>query len=101
MLNSSAYHHITKRIVETAEREGSNAKGRVVAFHEGGYSAVYAPFCMLRAVEALVGVSVDDSTVMDCYDDEILHYSYQDLQAHQSLVIAEAEALVEKLKTKC
>jgi acetoin utilization deacetylase AcuC-like enzyme len=100
MLNSSAYHHIVKRIVETAELEGSNAKGRVVAFHEGGYSAVYAPFCMLRAVEALVGVQVADSPVMDCYDDEIQHYSYQELQTHQGLVVAEAEALVEKLKTK-
>lgn len=41
--------HLVKKLAE------KHCEGRVVASHEGGYSAAYVPFCTLRVIEALSG----------------------------------------------
>lgn len=78
----------------------STARGKAVFFHEGGYSEVHAPFCGLRVIEAMAGV--EESNVVDEFDEEIHRYGYQALQPHQDAVVKEGEQglalLLEKLQ---
>jgi acetoin utilization deacetylase AcuC-like enzyme len=61
MMTMDGYHMLTALMVELAERV---CEGRLILFHEGGYSASYVPFCTTAAVEALVGV---DLGIVDLY----------------------------------
>jgi acetoin utilization deacetylase AcuC-like enzyme len=64
--------------------------GRLVACHEGGYAAYYAPWCALAIVEVLAGVEKP-------YPDPSLGFLAgrpgQDLQPHQADVIRRAAAV--------
>ena len=53
MVTSDGFYEIATRIKRIAER---HCQGRLVACHEGGYSAAYVPFCTLRVIEALSGI---------------------------------------------
>lgn len=59
LLSAAAYGELTGFLMELAERL---CHGRIVAVQEGGYSALHVPFCGLRVIEALSGVTtaVDD-----------------------------------------
>lgn len=84
MLSSSDYRWMTRRIVDFAQEYCAN---RVIATHEGGYSAVHVPFCGLAVLEALSGI---DSGIEDPYDTHISGYGGQALQGHQADAIAAA-----------
>lgn len=58
-LHSADYHWMTSKLVRIAEKY---ANGRIVMTHEGGYALEYIPFCFLRIVEVLSGLSseIDD-----------------------------------------
>ena len=92
MLSSSSYTRLMRGIMDAVSGTKTACGGRILALHEGGYSDVYAPYCMLRVLEALAGV--EESSVEDPYEEEIAHYSYQALQPAQELIVAQAEKLV-------
>ncbi len=54
LLPASAFGTMTGRLLEAADRI---CGGRLVASHEGGYSAGHVPFCGLAVIETLSGLS--------------------------------------------
>jgi len=59
LLPAAAFGTMTERLLAAADRL---CAGRLVASHEGGYSAGHVPFCGLAVIEALSGLSagIDD-----------------------------------------
>ena len=59
LLPAAAFGAMTERLLDAA---GRLCDGRLVASHEGGYSAGHVPFCGLAVIEALSGLSagIDD-----------------------------------------
>lgn len=90
LLAASAFGELTERLLDPA---GRLCKGRVVASHEGGYSAGHVPFCGLAVIEALSGLSagIDDPFA---YLEQI---PGQTLQRHQEEAIAAAAVNVERV----
>ncbi len=90
LLAAGAFGELTERLLDVAARV---CEGRLVASHEGGYSAGHVPFCGLAVIEALSGLSagVEDPFA---YLGEI---PGQELQPHQEEAIAAAAANVERV----
>ena len=86
MLQSEAYRTMTRMMKEAA---AELCKGRLVLAHEGGYSAVYAPYCGLAVMEELSGFR---STVTDPFLAAVSSWGDQDLQPHQNEAINRAAA---------
>jgi len=57
LLYSESFREMTRALLAVAEE---SAAGRLVMFHEGGYSAAYVPFCCHAAIEELAGVRVGE-----------------------------------------
>ena len=76
---------MTRRVLDAAERL---CDGRLLASHEGGYSAGHVPFCGLAVIEALSGLSagIDDPFAF------LAGTPGQELQPHQEAVLAAAHA---------
>lgn len=55
MVTADGFGKLASIVKGIAER---HCNGRLVACHEGGYSAPYVPFCTLRVIEALRGLKV-------------------------------------------
>ncbi len=51
-VTTEGYRRMTQAMIDVAER---HADGRLVILQEGGYSELYAPYCTLAIVEALLG----------------------------------------------
>lgn len=81
LLYSDVYRYITAAVMGAADR---HADGRLIACHEGGYSAAYVPFCGLAVIETLAGRRTD---VVDPFGDWIANFGGQDLQPHQQQLI--------------
>ena len=88
MLAAGAFGELAERLLAAAT---SVCDGRLVASHEGGYSAGHVPFCGLATIEALSGLSagIEDPFA---YLGEI---PGQDVQAHQEAAIDAAAANLE------
>lgn len=56
MVNAEGYRQMTRFMLNLAEK---HSNGKLVACHEGGYSAAYVPFCSLAIVEELSGNRTD------------------------------------------
>ena len=83
MLCADDYRWMTQQLLAVADRQ---CKGRVIATHEGGYSATYVPYCGLAVVEALAGASI---TLEDPFYHSISGYGGQALSVEQQRVIDE------------
>ena len=84
MVTASGYAKMTAKLQEVAD---VYSKGRIVIAHEGGYNAVYSPFCGLFVLQQLSGIKK--------LDDPFIHtenYPGQDLYPHQAEVIDLAAA---------
>lgn len=59
MVTAEGYSRMAEELLALAD---DCCQGRIIACHEGGYSAAYVPFCTLRVIEALSGTKsgVDD-----------------------------------------
>jgi acetoin utilization deacetylase AcuC-like enzyme len=57
-LTTEAYRWMTTEMMLLAEQ---HAGGRLVILQEGGYSEVYAPYCSLAIIDALLGAQTDFS----------------------------------------
>lgn len=92
LLSAAAFGELAARLFEAAARL---CEGRLVASHEGGYSAGHVPFCGLAVIEALAGSSagIEDPFA---YLDGV---SGQELQPHQEAAIAAAAANVALVPT--
>lgn len=92
MLAAGAFGELTERLLDTAVRI---CGGRLVASHEGGYSAGHVPFCGLAVIEALSGLSagIEDPFA---YLGEI---PGQELRPHQAAAIDAAAARVEHVQS--
>jgi acetoin utilization deacetylase AcuC-like enzyme len=87
MVTMDGYRMLSALMVALAERV---CEGRLILFHEGGYSAPYVPFCTAAAVESLIGVNLG---IIDLYasSHELAQsqtiYSHE---THQALLAARA-----------
>lgn len=90
MAHSGTFASMTRSVVDAAER---HAGGRLVMFHEGGYSAWHVPFCGVATIEQMSGIpsGIDDPFLT------LANLPYQDLQPHQAAVISAAAALVPEI----
>ncbi len=87
-LAASAFGELTELMLDAAARL---CEGRLVASHEGGYSAGHVPFCGLAVIEALCDESagIDDPFVY------LAGVPGQELLPHQAAAVDRAAALVE------
>lgn len=91
MASSDCYRAMASKLVAAAAK---HCAGRLIFLHEGGYSEVYVPYCGLAVMEALSGIQ---SGVKDPMIEEVYNYGYQELQAHQDLVIQHSASFVKDI----
>jgi acetoin utilization deacetylase AcuC-like enzyme len=88
MCTSETYRKMTRAIKSAA---ADLCDGRLVMCHEGGYSAVYVPYCGLAVVEELSGHKTEiDDPFLRAY----AGVGGEDLQPHQDQVICDVEAVL-------
>jgi acetoin utilization deacetylase AcuC-like enzyme len=92
MLHSESYRRLTRLILEVAADVCSS---RVVLAHEGGYSAVYVPFCGLAIMEELSGIRTE---IVDPFLEVVHTWGYQELQPHQAAAIERVMPLLTGIK---
>ena len=92
MCYSETYREMTRMVKRAADEL---CKGRLVLCHEGGYSAVYVPWCALAIIEELSGFR---SGFSDPSRDRFAAWPYQELQPHQADVISKAAELVQRIR---
>ena len=86
LLTAEGFRELTEILMESA---ASLCEGRLMATHEGGYSATYSPFCGLAVLQQLSGVKKLDDPF-----DHADHYPGHELKAHEKAVIDKAALLV-------
>ena len=87
-LSAATFGELTRTMVGVA---ASLCAGRLVAAHEGGYSAIHVPFCGLAVIEALSGLDAGVDDPFGYLDGQ----AGQDLQAHQDTAVEAAARLVD------
>jgi acetoin utilization deacetylase AcuC-like enzyme len=92
MLHSDTYREMTRLVMEAADR---HCGGRLVLFHEGGYSAGYVPFCGLAVMEQLLGM---EKRHEDPFLPLLSRYPGQRLQPHQAVVIDQVAELTARIR---
>lgn len=92
MVSANGYRKMTQVLMEAADRL---CGGRLVFTHEGGYSAMYAPYCGLAVLEELSG---HRTHVQDPWAPHIAAWGQQDLQPHQAAAIERAAAMLGDIK---
>jgi acetoin utilization deacetylase AcuC-like enzyme len=90
-VGSEGFGRMAARLVEIA---ADVCDGRLVFSHEGGYSAVHAPFCALAVIEALSG---RPTGVEDPFAAGFLHSPAHALRPWQEDAIAQAAEVVRAL----
>lgn len=89
MVTAAGYEKLTSILMECA---AVTAKNRILIAHEGGYNAVYSPFCGLFVLQQLSGIHK--------LEDPFAHtnnYPGQALYQHQKVEIDAAALLVEQI----
>jgi len=81
MVTAEGYRQISSIMVELADKY---CQGRLVACHEGGYSAAYVPFCSLRIIESFSGKK---SGVEDPFEALLVGLPINELYASQKEAI--------------
>lgn len=87
LLTSSGYAALTEKLMQVAAKV---AKGRILMTHEGGYNAVYSPFCGQAVIETLAGKKLID----DPFADSVENYPSQKLTSFQAEEIELAAKLL-------
>ena len=91
MVSSEGYRAMTKMLMKAAD---DLCGGKLVMSHEGGYSAMYVPYCGLAVMEEMTGIRTH---VEDPWKPHMAKWGQQDLQPHQQAAIAAAAQLVSKI----
>ena len=84
MLSSEDFRWMTQQVMVVADR---HCNGKVIATHEGGYSATYVPYCGLAVIEELSGASAQ---LEDPFHEHIKNYGGQTLSGDQAAAIERA-----------
>ena len=92
MVSAEGYRQMTRMLMEAADRL---CGGRLLMSHEGGYSAMYAPYCGLAVLEEMSG---HRTGVEDPWGPHIALWGQQALQPHQGAAIDAAAALLDGLR---
>ncbi|MFO1171829.1 MAG: class II histone deacetylase [Hyphomicrobiaceae bacterium] len=92
MVSSEGYRAMTRMLLAAADEL---CGGRLLMTHEGGYSAMYVPYCGLAVIEEMAGVKTH---VEDPWAPLMAQWGQQDLQPHQAALIEQAAALVGRIK---
>lgn len=92
MMTSRGYAQLTRLLMDAADEL---CGGRLVMSHEGGYSPDHVPYCGLAVMEELSGIR---SQVTDPWLALMEEWGQQELQPHQEKAIAEAAALVQRIR---
>lgn len=92
MVSSEGYRTMTRMLLATADEL---CGGRLVMTHEGGYSAMYVPYCGLAVLEELAGIRTH---VEDPWVPLMANWGQQELQPHQAALIDQAAALVRHIR---
>jgi acetoin utilization deacetylase AcuC-like enzyme len=92
LLTSEGFAMLARMVLQDAEEL---CAGRLVLCHEGGYSAVYVPFCGLAVLEALSGAK---SGVRDPFLARYTGVGHDGLQAHQAEVIDAVAAALDQVR---
>ncbi len=91
MLCADDYRWMTQQLLAVADR---HSRGRVIATHEGGYSATYVPYCGIAVLEALSGAT---ARLDDPFHHSVAGYGGQALSDEQQRVIDEIAKLTERV----
>jgi acetoin utilization deacetylase AcuC-like enzyme len=86
MLTANGYANLTKILMD------SSKNNKLLIAHEGGYNAVYSPFCGLFVLQQLSGVK----KLEDPFD-HTENYPGQELYPHQKLEVDLAAELLKNL----
>jgi acetoin utilization deacetylase AcuC-like enzyme len=86
MVTANGYAQLTKVLMDVA---AETSKNRILIAHEGGYNAVYSPFCGLFVLQQLSGCK----KLEDPFN-HVENYPGQQLQPHQKAEIDLAAALI-------
>jgi acetoin utilization deacetylase AcuC-like enzyme len=86
MLTANGYANLTKVLMECAAESANN---KILIAHEGGYNAVYSPFCGLFVLQQLSGIK----KLEDPFN-HVENYPGQQLQPHQKAEIDLASELL-------
>jgi acetoin utilization deacetylase AcuC-like enzyme len=89
MVSSEGYRAMTRMLLSAADEL---CGGRLVMTHEGGYSAMYVPYCGLAVLEEMAGIR---TPVEDPWAPLMANWGQQDLQPHQAALIDKAAQLVD------
>jgi len=89
MLTASGYGKLTEMLMESAAKHSNH---KLMIAHEGGYNAVYSPFCGLFVLQQLSGIKKLDDPF-----DHTENYPGQALYPHQKSEVDEAAKLVSAL----
>lgn len=88
MCHSGTFRTMADAVVAAAER---NCGGKLVACHEGGYSAQIAPWCVLNVIEAIAGRPARDLEGMSLW---VAANGGQEIKPTEEAVIGAAEKRV-------
>lgn len=88
MISSEGYRQMTRMLMKAAD---DLCGGKLVLTHEGGYSAMYVPYCGLAVVEELSGTRTH---VEDPWAPVMAKWGQMGLQPHQAAAIDAAAKLV-------
>jgi acetoin utilization deacetylase AcuC-like enzyme len=88
MLSSDGYRTMTRMLLEAAD---DLCGGRLVMSHEGGYSAMYVPYCGLAVLEEMTGIK---TPMADPWAPLMAKWGGHELAPHQERIIAAAAELL-------
>ncbi len=92
MVSAEGFRQMTSLLLEAADRL---CAGRLLMSHEGGYSAMYVPYCGLAVLEEMSG---HRTAVNDPWGPHIAAWGQQALQPHQTAAIDAAAVLLDGIK---
>jgi acetoin utilization deacetylase AcuC-like enzyme len=92
MVSSDGYRTMTRLLMQAAD---TLCGGRLVMTHEGGYSAMYVPYCGLAVLEEMSGVRTH---VEDPWAPLMAEWGQQALQPHQAALIDKAAELARRIR---
>ena len=92
MVSSEGYRTMTRMLLEAADEL---CAGRLVMSHEGGYSAMYVPYCGLAVLEEMSGIK---TPIEDPWAPLMAKWGGHELSPDQDRAISAAEGLLSRIK---
>ena len=91
LVTAAGYQELTRMLMEVAEEV---CAGKIMMVHEGGYNAVYSPFCGLFVLQQLSG----SFKLSDPFGESVNGYPGQELRDHQKIAIDKSADFLSEIK---